>query len=65
MSVRLFTVPEAAEQLSVRSTNTVYALIAAGKLRAVDIAATGSRSRTRIREDDLQAFIEANTRQAS
>lgn len=40
----------------------VYGLIAAGRLRAVEIKATGTRAKTRIREDDLEAFIDANTR---
>lgn len=40
----------------------VYGLVAAGRLRAVEIKATGTRSKTRIREEDLEAFIEANTR---
>lgn len=42
----------------------VYGLIAAGRLRAVEIKATGTRSKTRIREEDLEAFIDANTRTA-
>ena len=40
----------------------IYGLIAAGRLRAEKIKATGTRSKTRIRDDDLIAFIEANTR---
>lgn len=40
----------------------VYGLIAAGRLRAVEIKATGTRSKTRVREEDLEEFIEANTR---
>jgi excisionase family DNA binding protein len=44
------------------SENTVYRLIAAGKLRAVDIAPPGSlRSKTRVRSDDLDAYIESIT----
>jgi excisionase family DNA binding protein len=42
----------------------VYGLIAAGRLRAVEIKASGTRPKTRIREDDLEAFINANTRTA-
>ena len=44
------------------SRGHVYGLIAAGKLRAVETKATGRRSKTRVRADDLQAFIDANTR---
>lgn len=44
------------------SRTHVYGLIAAGRLRAVEIKATGTRAKTRIREDDLEAFIDANTR---
>ena len=40
----------------------VYRLIATGKLRAVEIAATGTRSKTRVRAEDLEAFIEERTR---
>lgn len=47
------------------SRGHVYGLIAAQKLRAVEIAATGSRSKTRVREEDLEAFIDANTRTAA
>ena len=61
MSIQLLTVPEAGEKLRV-SPNTVLRLIALGKLRAVDVAATGRGTRTRVRDDDLQAYINANTR---
>lgn len=41
----------------------IYRLIAAGELRAVDIATPGAgRSKTRVRGDDLNAYIERNTR---
>ena len=47
------------------SENHVYRLIASGALKAVDIAAPGSpRSKTRIRADDLAAYIDALTRTA-
>ena len=58
---RLLTIPQTAERLAV-SRGTVYALIARRELRAVDLAGPGSRSKTRIRLDDLAAFIEARTR---
>ena len=59
-STVLLTVPETAVRLGVQR-NTVYRLINAGELRAVNVAATGSKSRARIREDDLAAFIESRT----
>lgn len=61
---KLLSITHTAEQLDC-SRGHVYGLIAAGKLRAVELKAKGSRSKTRIRAEDLQAFIDANTRQAS
>lgn len=58
---RLVSITAAAEQLDC-SRGHVYGLIAAGKLRAVEIKATGRRSKTRLRAEDLDAFIDANTR---
>jgi len=41
----------------------VYRLIAAGELRAVDIATPGAgRSKTRVRSDDLADYIDRKTR---
>lgn len=41
----------------------VYRQIAAGELRAVDIASPGAkRSKTRVRSDDLADYIERKTR---
>jgi excisionase family DNA binding protein len=41
----------------------IYRLIADGELRAVDISQRGSkRSKTRVRSDDLEAYIEVRTR---
>jgi hypothetical protein len=41
----------------------VYRLIAAGELRAVDIATPGAgRTKTRIRGDDLADYIDRKTR---
>ena len=56
--------PTHAAELLDCSRPHIYGLIAAGRLRAVEIKATGTRSKTRIREEDLQAFIDANTRSA-
>ena len=60
---RLLSVTAAAEQLDC-SRGHVYGLIAAKKLRAVEIAATGTRTKTRVRAEDLDAFIDAHTRSA-
>lgn len=63
MSTQLLTIPETAEHLGI-AINTVYKMIAAGDLRAVDMAVPGARtSKTRIRQDDLDAFIDARTRE--
>lgn len=44
----------------------VYRLIGSGELRAVDIAQPGARrSKTRVRSDDLAAYIDAHTRSVS
>ena len=61
-SLVLFTPAEAGERIRA-SESHVYRLIADGKLRAVDIAQPGSRKpKTRVRSDDLDAYIEASTR---
>jgi excisionase family DNA binding protein len=58
----LLPIPATAERLRCSDMH-VYRLIAAGELRAVDIAAPGSRrSKTRVRSDDLAAYIERMTR---
>lgn len=63
MNTKLLTIPETADELGI-SPNTVYKMIASGDLRAVDMAVPGARtSKTRIRQDDLDAFIDARTRQ--
>jgi excisionase family DNA binding protein len=60
--IALHTVPGAAERLHCSEMH-VYRLIAAGELRAVDISAPSSRrSKTRIRGDDLDDYIERQTR---
>lgn len=60
----LHTIPGAAAQLGCSEMH-VYRLIAAGELRAVDIATPGAgRSKTRVRSDDLADYIERQTRTA-
>lgn len=60
----LLTIPAAAERIDCSDMH-VYRLLAAGELRAVDIAQPGARkSKTRVRSDDLDAYIEARTRTA-
>jgi len=62
-SVKLHSIPETAEILGGCSEMHVYRQIAAGELRAVDIATPGSgRSKTRVRSDDLADYIERQTR---
>jgi excisionase family DNA binding protein len=62
VSLVLHTPAEAADRIRA-SESHVYRLIADGKLRAVDIAQPGSRKpKTRVRSDDLDAYIEASTR---
>jgi excisionase family DNA binding protein len=59
--VQLLTVIETAKRLQC-SPNHVYRLIAAGKLRSLDVALPGSqRAKTRVSEVDLAAYIEAST----
>ena len=58
----LLKVVEAADELRV-SPDTVYRRIASGELPAVDIAPAGAwKSMTRIRREDLDAYITARTR---
>lgn len=60
MSTKLLSIPDAAAQLGCSRTH-VYGLIAAGHLRPVEIKASG-RPKTRVRQDDLDDFIERQTR---
>jgi excisionase family DNA binding protein len=56
--VRLYSVRTVAERLEM-SRDWVYAQIRAGRLRAVELGDT--RAHTRVRSDDLRAFIDART----
>ena len=61
----LLTILQAAAVLGVKSGTPVYRLISEGELAAVDIGGRGSqRAKTRVRRDDLQAFIDKRTRVA-
>ena len=63
-SAQLFSVPEAAERLGCSEMH-IYRLVSTGELRAVDISLKGAgKSKTRIRADDLEAYIECRTRRA-
>jgi hypothetical protein len=63
-SVRLLTPAEVGACLR-SSDDHAYRLIATGQLPAVDISLPGSkRPKTRVREDDLAAYIERQTRKA-
>jgi excisionase family DNA binding protein len=59
---QLFSVPAAAARLECSEMH-IYRLVSTGELRAVDISLKGAgKSKTRIRSDDLDAYIEARTR---
>jgi excisionase family DNA binding protein len=63
-SVRLLPIPAAAELLGCSEMH-IYRLVSTGELRAADISLKGAgKSKTRIRSDDLDAYIEARTRAA-
>ena len=57
-AIRLYSVRTVAERLEM-SRYWVYAQIRKGNLRAVELG--DERAHTRIRSDDLQAFIDART----
>lgn len=62
--VPVLAIPGAAGQLGCSDMH-IYRLIAAGVLRAVDISIPGSsRSKTRVRADDLAAYVDGQTRTA-
>lgn len=61
MDTRLLTIDETAERLGCSKPH-VYRLIQAGALRSVDISAPDSRrSKSRVRLDDLQSYIDAGS----
>lgn len=62
-TTRLLSVTNVAEQLDC-SRGHVYGLIAAGHLEVVELAATGTRAKTRVRAEDVEKFIESRTRRA-
>lgn len=58
-AVRLYSIPEAAEHLGV-SDSYVYKRVNAREIRTVELG-NGSRPKQRIRQDDLDAFIDSRT----
>lgn len=56
MPERLFSIPETAERLRT-SRSTVYRLIAAGDLHAVEFGAVGVTKRYRVPASELDRFI--------
>ena len=60
---QLLSIPEAAAQLACSRAH-VYRLISAGSLRSVELKATGARSKTRVRAEDVEAFIAEHTSSA-
>ena len=62
---QLLPIPAAAERLGCSEMH-IYRLVSTGELRAVDISRKGAgKSKTRIRSDDLDAYIDARTRCAA
>ena len=62
--IHLLTPLATAERLDCSDMH-VYRLVSTGELCAVDISLTGAgKTKTRIRSDDLEAYIEARTRRA-
>lgn len=59
MTTRLLSVADVAESLGC-SRGHVYGLIGTGALTPINITA-GKRSKTRIRESDVEAFIDSRT----
>lgn len=62
---QLLPIPAAAERLGCSEMH-IYRLVSTGELSAVDISRKGAgKSKTRIREDELDAYIESRTRRAA
>jgi excisionase family DNA binding protein len=55
----LLTPSDVAKTLAVKKVDSVYRLIATGALKAMNIAAGASRPTWRIREADLDMFLES------
>lgn len=65
LPVQLLPIAAAAERLGC-SPMHVYRLVSSGELRAVDVSRKGAgKSKTRVRSDDLDAYIESRTRRAT
>lgn len=66
MTVHLLSVPAAAQRLGV-SRDSVYRMIHAGQLAAVDVSTTPGIGRThiRIRSDEVERLIETRTTRAT
>lgn len=62
-TTQLYTTAEAGELLGVSGV-TVWRWINAGRIRAVELG-TGDKPKLRIRDDDLQQFIEDRTLELS
>ena len=62
-ATRLMSVAAVAVQLDCSRAH-VYRLISVGKLHTVELKATGTRSKTRVKADEVEAFITAHTRTA-
>lgn len=58
-AVRLYSIPDVAAVLGV-SRNYVYQRINSRELRVVELS-NGSRPKQRVRQDDLDAFIDGRT----
>ena len=64
-TAQLLPIPAAAERLGCSEMH-IYRLVSSGELSAVDISRKGARkSKTRIRSDDLDAYIDSRTRRAA
>ena len=62
---QLLSIPSAAGRLDCSRAH-VYRLIGSGELRGVEIKTPGSkRPKTRVRAEDLEAYIDAHTHQVA